>query len=222
MPEWLGGKWIPAFAGMTVMGAPSTAAPEQRAYLRCTLTLSLLLDPMSLSSPRHIQSWLARRLAAVVLATAFLAVARPAMAQSDEGIAPGAKAPSILVTNAAGKTVTLAPTIGRPMLIEFWATWCEFCERLEPTMKTVYGKYGDKVQFAAIAVNVNQSQRRVAKHVKDRSLKYPVYYDESGKAVSAYDVAATSFVVVIDKTGKVAYTGVGDKQNLDAAIKSVL
>lgn len=177
---------------------------------------------MSISPPRHIQSWLSLRFAAFVLAATFLVAARPVMAQSDEGIAPGATAPSIVVTNAAGKAVTLTPTIGRPMLIEFWATWCEFCERLEPTMKSVYGKYGDRVQFAAIAVNVNQSQRRVAKHVKDRSLKYPVYYDESGKAVSAYEVAATSFVVVIDKAGKVAYTGVGDKQNLDAAIKSVL
>ncbi|MEO9115919.1 MAG: redoxin family protein [Gemmatimonadaceae bacterium] len=151
-----------------------------------------------------------------------MAVARPALAQADEGIAVGVAAPSVIVTNDAGKSVTVTPTLGRPMLIEFWATWCEFCERLEPTMKTVYGKYGSKVQFAAIAVNVNQTPRRVAKHVKDRALKYPVYYDESGKAVSAYDVAATSFVVIIGKDGKVAYTGVGDKQDLDAAIKKVL
>ncbi|MEO7082952.1 MAG: TlpA disulfide reductase family protein [Gemmatimonadaceae bacterium] len=144
------------------------------------------------------------------------------MAQAGDGIAVGAAAPSVVVLNAAGKSVTVTPTLGRPMLIEFWATWCEFCERLEPTMKTVYGKYGNKVQFAAIAVNVNQTPRRVAKHVQDRTLEYPVYYDASGKAVSAYDVAATSFVVIIGKDGKVAYTGVGDKQDLDSAIKKVL
>jgi thiol-disulfide isomerase/thioredoxin len=163
-----------------------------------------------------------RRSIHIGLAATALVLARPMMAQSDEGITVGSAAPSVVVTDAAGKSVTVTPTIGRPMLIEFWATWCEFCERLEPTMKTVYGKYGSKVQFAAIAVNVNQSQRRVAKHVKDRALSYPVYYDKSGKAVSAYEVAATSFVVVIDKKGKVAYTGVGDKQNLDAAIRGVL
>ena len=156
------------------------------------------------------------------VAAAMLVVARPVMAQSGEGIAIGTAAPAVMVADADGKTVRVAPTIGKPMLIEFWATWCEFCERLEPTMKATYGKYGDKVQFAAIAVNVNQSPRRVAKHVKDRSLKYPVYYDDSGKATDAYDVAATSFVVIIDKTGKVAYTGVGDKQDLDAAIRRVL
>lgn len=158
---------------------------------------------------------------AIVVAT-VLFLARPVMAQSDEGITLGAPAPAVVVTNAAGQSVTVTPTLGRPMLIEFWATWCEFCERLEPTMKSVYSKYGSKVQFAAIAVNVNQSPRRVAKYVKDRSLRYPIYYDVSGKAVSAYEVAATSFVVVIDKKGKVAYTGVGDKQDLDAAIRGVL
>lgn len=163
-----------------------------------------------------------RHVVHVAIAAALLVVARPAMAQSDEGIVLGAVAPSVVVTNGAGKTVTVTPTLGRPMLIEFWATWCEFCERLEPTMKTVYGKYGSKVQFAAIAVNVNQSPSRVAKHVKDRSLLYPVYYDGSGKATQAYEVAATSFVVIIDKNGKVAYTGVGDKQDLDAAIRRVL
>jgi thiol-disulfide isomerase/thioredoxin len=177
---------------------------------------------MSHFTKYQFQFHLGRKLAQFAVIVGLLGFARPAPAQSDEGIALGAKAPAVVVTNSAGKSITVTPTIGRPMLIEFWATWCEFCERLEPTMKTVYGKYGDKVQFAAIAVNVNQSQRRVAKYVKDRSLKYPVYYDESGKAVSAYDVAATSFVVLIDKKGKVAYTGVGDKQNLDAAIKSVL
>jgi cytochrome c biogenesis protein CcmG, thiol:disulfide interchange protein DsbE len=158
----------------------------------------------------------------LALGAALLVVARPVAAQSGEGIAVGAMAPAVTVADASGKTVRVTPTIGRPMLIEFWATWCEFCERLEPTMKATYSKYGDKVQFAAIAVNVNQTPRRVAKHVKDRSLKYPVYYDDSGKATDAYDVAATSFVVIIDKKGRVAYTGVGDKQNLDAAIRGVL
>ena len=148
--------------------------------------------------------------------------ARPLQAQSDEGIALGASAPPVTVTDANGHGVTITPTIGKPMLIEFWATWCEFCERLEPTMKTVYGKYGDRVQFAAIAVNVNQTPARVARHVRDRGLKYPVYYDASGSATSAYDVAATSFIVIIGRNGKVAYTGVGDKQNLDAAIRRVL
>jgi hypothetical protein len=49
-----------------------------------------------------------------------------------------------------------------------------------------------------------------------------LYYFPTATAPAPYEVAATSFVVIIDKKGKVAYTGVGDKQDLDAAIRRVL
>ncbi len=168
--------------------------------------------------------WIVRMVGVVAVAgaVALSLTPSPARAQGDDGIAVGTAAPAVVVTDLAGKSVTVAPTIGKPMLIEFWATWCEFCEALEPTMKSVYAKYGNQVRFDAIAVNVNQSPSRVERHVKDRSLAYPVHFDASGAATRAYDVPATSFVVIIDRHGKVAYTGVGDKQNLDAALRRVL
>lgn len=162
---------------------------------------------------------LVRIVACAVLSGSLLAA--PAAAQDVEGIAIGSPAPAFVVSDLAGHRVRVTPAPGHPMLIEFWATWCEFCERLEPTMKASFAKYGSAVQFAAVAVNVNQSPSRVAKHVKERALAYPVYYDDTGNATSAYDVQATSFVVVIDKQGRVAYTGMGDKQNLDAALRRV-
>jgi cytochrome c biogenesis protein CcmG/thiol:disulfide interchange protein DsbE len=207
---------LAAYSGPPAGGRLSRSGAEA-IFILCRMPLHKSLAVMSCF--QRIGS--SRRALHVALAAAFLVLARPVRAQ-DEGIALGAVAPSVVVTSVTGGPVTVTPTLGRPMLIEFWATWCEFCERLEPTMKSVYGKYGSRVQFAAIAVNVNQSPRRVAKHVKDRSLLYPVYYDASGKATRVYDVPATSFVVIIDKKGKVAYTGVGDKQDLDAAIRRVL
>ena len=154
--------------------------------------------------------------------------ARMAAAQTDEGIMVGATAPAIVLSDLAGKSVRLGPgergglRVAQPTLIEFWATWCEFCERLEPRMRAAFSKFGTRVQFAAIAVNVNQSLSRVIRHVHDRTLAYPVYYDVSGAATRAFDVAATSFVVVLDRSGKVVYTGVGDQQDLEAAIRRAL
>lgn len=167
-----------------------------------------------------------RTIAAVASLAVTAGFASPAVALAQDGIAVGARAPAIVVSDLSGRNVKLAPgsatVAGRPMLIEFWATWCEFCERLEPHMKQAYAKYGNRVQFSAVAVNVNQSASRVARHVKDRSLAYPVYYDGSGDATRAFEVEATSFVVVIDRNGKVVYTGVGDKQDLDAALNRAL
>ena len=164
-------------------------------------------------------AYVARMAACALLAGSLMAA--PAAAQDVDGISVGSVAPAFVASDLGGHRVRLTPTAGRPMLIEFWATWCEFCERLEPTMKASYAKYGSTVQFAAVAVNVNQSPSRVARHVAERSLAYPVYYDVTGNATRAYDVQATSFVVIIDKQGRVAYTGMGDKQNLDAALRRV-
>ena len=47
-------------------------------------------------------------------------------------------------------------------------------------------------------------------------------YDTKGNATDKYDVPATSYVVVVDKTGKVVYTGVGGKQDIEKALKKVM
>jgi hypothetical protein len=49
-----------------------------------------------------------------------------------------------------------------------------------------------------------------------------VYFDRKGTATDAYDAAATSYVVVLDKAGIVVYTGLGGSQNIEAAVKKAL
>jgi thiol-disulfide isomerase/thioredoxin len=108
------------------------------------------------------------------------------------------------------------------VLIEFWATWCPQCKELEPSFKAVAAKYAGKVRFVVVAVSVNQSPARVRAFVDKYKLPGDFYFDTRGKATEAYDVPATSYVVVIDKAGKVVYTGQGGGQNLEAALKRVL
>ncbi len=146
----------------------------------------------------------------------------PARAQEAGGIDVGAAAPALTAQDLSGKAVRL-DAIGRgPALIEFWATWCPYCQKLEPRMKAAYRKYGARVHFYAVAVNVNESPTRVGRYAAEHVLPYAVVYDASGDATRAYDVPATSFVVVTDAAGRVAYTGLGDGQDLDAALARVL
>lgn len=155
-----------------------------------------------------------------LLATVFLA--GPAVAQ-DGGIAIGATAPSPVVQSLQGKSVTLSEVAGRgPALLEFWATWCPNCKELEPAMAAAAKKYGSQVRFVTVAVAINESFERVQKHAAAHPLPGTVVYDAGGNAASAYDAPATSYVVVIDRTGRVVYTGVGGTQDLDAAIRKVL
>jgi thiol-disulfide isomerase/thioredoxin len=155
-----------------------------------------------------------------VLASAFLTA--PALAQ-DGGIAIGAAAPSAVVRSLQGKSVTLSDVAGRgPALLEFWATWCPNCKELEPAMAAAAKKYGAQVRFVTVAVAINESLERVQRHAAAHPLPGTVVYDASGNAASAYDAPATSYVVVIDRSGRVVYTGVGGTQDLDAAIRKVL
>jgi ribosomal protein S5 len=53
-------------------------------------------------------------------------------------------------------------------------------------------------------------------------LPHDTFYDVEGRAAGAFDAPATSYVVVLDKTGRVVYTGLGGKQDLEAAIRKAL
>ena len=160
-----------------------------------------------------------RTIAAIIGALAGSSLATPAIAQ-DLGIEVGSQAPAVIVHSLDGKQVDLAQYIGKtPMLIEFWATWCANCRELMPALLEAEKKFGKKVKFVALAVAINQSPERVRRYIAAHPLPHETYYDTDGKAAGAFDAPATSYVVVLDKGGKVVYTGLGGKKDLEAALK---
>ena len=166
----------------------------------------------------------ARLAALLVTAVAMVTVAAPrALRAQDLGIEVGSTAPGAKVMTLDGKDADLSAYIGKmPVVMEFWAVWCPNCKELEPTLLDVAKKYGTRVKFVGIAVSVNQTPDRVKAFVDKHGLPGDQLFDTKGNATGAYDVPATSYVVVLDKTGKVVYTGLGGKQDLEAAIKKAL
>jgi peroxiredoxin len=156
-------------------------------------------------------------------AVTALALAASPLAAQDVGIAVGEKAPGGPLETLAGQTVDLSTYLGKqPVVLEFWATWCGNCKQLEPAMRAAMTKHAAQVKFVTVAVSVNQSLERVKAWQAQNKLAGDILYDRKGLVSGAYDAPATSYVVVIDKTGKVVYTGVGGTQNLEAAIKKAL
>jgi thiol-disulfide isomerase/thioredoxin len=165
---------------------------------------------------------LAQRISFAAMVAAGIFVAGPAAGQ-DLGIEVGSRAPAVTVHALDGKPVDLGQYIGKtPMLIEFWATWCPNCRELMPTLLDAEKKYGKRVKFVALAVAINQSPERVRRFLAAHPLPHDTFFDTEGKAAGAFDAPATSYVVVLDRTGKVVYTGLGGKQDLDAALKKAL
>lgn len=160
------------------------------------------------------------------LVFAFVAaalVALPAQGQG-VGLAVGTAAPDAALEDLAGNAVQLSDYFeaGVPTLLEFWATWCENCEALEPQLDQIAEEFGDRINIVAVAVAVSQSQRRVQRHVDDHGASFPYLWDGGGNAVRAYNAATTSIVMLLDGEGTVVYSGVGGDQDLLGAVRELL
>ena len=151
----------------------------------------------------------------------LLAGARPAVAQ-DAGLAVGTKAPAVIVKDLDGQPVDLGRYIGtKPVLLEFWATWCEVCKALMPTVRAARQQFGDRVEFFGVNVTVNQTPERVRKWVAAEQPPFRTLYDADGVSTRAYEAPTTSYIVIIDRKGTVAYTGTGATQDLATALRAV-
>jgi thiol-disulfide isomerase/thioredoxin len=141
----------------------------------------------------------------------------------EAGIAVGTRAPAVVVKDLDGVPVDLGQYLGKkPVLLEFWATWCERCEALLPKVRAVRAEYGDRVEFFGVNVTVNQTPERVRKYVAEHRPPFRTLYDDEGASTRAYAAPTTSYIVIIDRAGKVAYTGVGEDQDLAAALQGVV
>ncbi|HET9425750.1 MAG TPA: TlpA disulfide reductase family protein [Gemmatimonadaceae bacterium] len=166
-----------------------------------------------------------KSLARIAMVASLLTPLYSLASAQDSGIEIGAKAPAAALVTLDGKAADLSSHIGKtPVLMEFWATWCPNCKELEPAMASLHRKYGASVAFVNVAVSVNQSPALVNRYVAAHKLPGIQYFDAKGNATGAYDVPATSYVVLVDGTGKVVYTGLGGKQGeaIETAIKKVL
>lgn len=165
---------------------------------------------------------LALRVAVIVGVFAAGAVSpgavRPAAAQQ-VGLPLGTVPEPVVLEDLEGGSVDLAELIGtKPVLLEFWATWCPLCEALEPTIEAAHARYGDRVEFLIVGVAVNQSPRSVRRHIERDPMPGRVLWDADGAAVRAFKAPTTSYIVVLDAGGKVVYTGTGEDQDIMAAV----
>ena len=161
------------------------------------------------------------RVSLALFCAGSIALAGTVRAQ-ESGITVGSAAPAVRVGDLDGNTVDLGQYIGKkPMLLEFWATWCELCEELLPRIRSARAAYGSAVEFIGINVAVNQTPARVRRYLQEHQPPFRTLYDDEGTSIRAYNVPATSYVVIVDRAGKVAYTGSGGDQDLDTPLRHV-
>ena len=127
--------------------------------------------------------------------------------------------PDIALPDAQGKMRRLAEWRGRPLLINFWATWCEPCRREIPLLKRLrHDETAPGLEVVGIAVDMRAP---VLKYARDMGIDYPVLIgDEDGlKAVDAFGMQAVlPFSVFADREGHIVALKIGELHPDDAQL----
>jgi cytochrome c biogenesis protein CcmG/thiol:disulfide interchange protein DsbE len=113
---------------------------------------------------------------------------------------------------------------GRPLLLDFWATWCAPCRREAPVLDAVARKWHDRgLLVLGISTDV-ANEADPGEFARREGLSYPIVRDASGHGPGAYAVDALPTLVVVSRTGTVVAvrTGMTDGDDLDRLIQEVL
>jgi len=112
---------------------------------------------------------------------------------------------------------------GKPIVINFWATWCGPCKQEIPFFEKTWKEYKDKgVVF--LGIDVMDDKENAEEFIETLGISYTNLYDPSGKTSNAYGVVALPATFFIDKNGNIAVKHYGSFLGSDAekAFKSYL
>ncbi|HEY2459308.1 MAG TPA: redoxin family protein [Candidatus Acidoferrum sp.] len=119
----------------------------------------------------------------------------------------GKQAPSLSLKSLDGKEVSLASLRGKPVLVDFWATWCLPCVASMPQMAELQRQTKDK-GLVFLSVDEDEDAKKAASFLADRHESWPNFHD-TGDIGKAFGKSALPYTVLIDQQGKIVFSKVG-------------
>lgn len=114
----------------------------------------------------------------------------------------GDPAPDFTVETADGAKVKLSDLKGKPVVLNFWASWCGPCRKEMPDLETVYQTYKDQ-GVQVVGVNVGDSKVAVANFTSQVKTTFPVWLDTKEEAQQAYKILPIPATFFIDRNGTI-------------------
>lgn len=143
--------------------------------------------------------------------------------QTSESEENKTKAPDFTIYDSDGNSITLSDMEGKPIVLNFWASWCPPCKGEMPYFDTVYLDMGDEVQFLMVDL-VDDNRETIEKgmdFIASEGFSFPVYFDTTNEAGSVYGVRSIPTTYFIDKDGYIV-TGVQGAIDEDTLRKGIM
>ena len=135
-------------------------------------------------------------------------------------------APDFRMTDRSGNTVSLSDFRGKPVIINFWATWCGPCQMELPYFNEAYAAYGDQIHFLMVDLvdGSYETESGTMDFVDTNGYRFPLYFDYLGEGSSLYQVTAIPMTVAINSYGRIVDTHVGSmsREELQALIDKLI
>ena len=134
-------------------------------------------------------------------------------------------APDLYLIDYKGNELKLSDFFGKPVVLNFWASWCPPCKAEMPEFDNVYEELGNDVTFVMVDL-VDGSRETIEKgkkYVEDQGFLFPIYFDTKGEAGSKYGISSIPTTIFIDKEGFIVsgVQGAIDEKTLRLGINSI-
>lgn len=113
--------------------------------------------------------------------------------------------PESIIYDEADNEINTASFKGKPTIINFWTTWCTYCEQEMPSFEKAYNKYKDEVNFVLVDV-LDSSEETKENGIEFRNklnLSMPIYFDRNHQAVQKFGAPGFPTTYFIDKNGDI-------------------
>jgi len=129
------------------------------------------------------------------------------------------------VLNENDEEISLLSLTGKPIVLNFWASWCSPCKQEFPDFQKAYDKYGSDVEFVMVNLTdgIQETQEKAKDFIDSNDYTLPIYYDVNQDAAYTYYVYSIPTTFFINADGNiVAYAqSMLDSENLELGISMI-
>lgn len=130
------------------------------------------------------------------------------------------------VLNADGEEISLLSLTGKPIVLNFWASWCSPCKQEFPDFQEAYDKYGSDVEFVMVNLTdgMQETQEKAEDFIDSNGYTLPIYFDVNQDAAYTYYVYSIPTTFFINADGNIiAYAqSMLDSENIEMGIRLIL